>query len=42
MRGRVVRYSYEDGKTAFIFNESPRVVLNDVQQKVIGDPIPLM
>jgi hypothetical protein len=42
IRGRVVRYSYEDGKTAFIFNEAPRAVINNVLQKMIGDPVPLM
>jgi hypothetical protein len=42
MRGRVIRSSYEDGKTAFIFNEAPRVVISDVRQKIIGEPIPLI
>lgn len=42
MRGRVIRSSYEDGKTAFIFNEAPRAVITDVKQKIIGEPIPLI
>ena len=43
MRGRVIRSSYEDGKTAFIFNEAPRAVIVDVREKtVIGEPMPLI
>jgi hypothetical protein len=37
-----VRYSYEDGKTAFIINEVPRVVISDVKPQKIGDPVPLI
>lgn len=42
IKGKVVRYSYEDGKTAFIINEAPRVVVTDVAPKKIGDPVPLV
>lgn len=42
MRGRVIRSSYEDGKTAFIFNEAPRAIIVDVREKMIGEPIPLI
>ena len=30
IRGRIGRYSNEEGATAFILNEAPRLVLNDV------------
>ena len=33
IKGKLVRYSYEDGKTAFIINETPRLVINDILQK---------
>ena len=38
----MVRYSYEDGKTAFIINEVPRAVLRDVVKQKIGDPQPFI
>ena len=42
IRGRLIRYSCEDGKTAFIFQEVPRTVITDVQEKIIGEPIELI
>lgn len=41
VKGDIFRQRCEDGKTGFIFNEAPRLILNDVD-KVIGDPKPLV
>jgi len=41
VKGDIFRQRCDDGKTGFIFNEAPRLVLNDVE-KLIGDPIPLV
>ena len=41
IRGQIFRQSCEDGQTAFVLNECPRLVLNSVTGK-IGDPVPLM
>ena len=41
MRGDIFRQRFEDGKTAFIFNEAPRLVINEVEN-VIGEPVPLI
>ena len=41
IRGQISRYSLEDGQTAFILNECPRLVLNQVSSR-IGSPVPLM
>ena len=41
IRGFIFRQSCEDGQTAFILNECPRLVLDAVTAK-IGDPVPLM
>lgn len=40
--GDVVRYTNSDGKTAFLINETPHLVVSDVEKKKIGDPIPLI
>ena len=41
IRGQISRYGSEDGQTAFILNECPRMVLNQIQGR-IGNPVPLM
>jgi hypothetical protein len=41
IRGQIFRQSCDDGQTAFIINECPRLVLNEVTS-MIGKPIPLL
>ena len=41
VKGDIFRQRCDDGKTGFIFNEAPRLVLNDIE-KIVGDPIPLV
>lgn len=41
IKGDIFRQRCDDGKTGFIFNEAPRLIINDVVS-VVGDPIPLM
>lgn len=41
MRGVVFRQNCEDGSPAFIINECPRLVLNDVTA-IIGQPVPIL
>jgi hypothetical protein len=41
MRGDISGRGCEDGKTGFILNETPRLVINDVD-RVVGDPVPLI
>ena len=41
IKGDIFRQRCDVGKTGFIFNEPPRMVLNDVEG-VIGDPLPLV
>ena len=41
----MIRWSYEDGKTAFVLSQAPRLVINDVIKKpvgIIGAPMPLI
>jgi len=41
IRGQIYRQSCEDGQTAFILNESPRLILSEVTG-AIGTPMPLI
>lgn len=41
IRGLIFRQSCDDGQTAFILNECPRLVLNEVTG-IVGKPIPLL
>lgn len=41
VKGDIFRQRCDDGKTGFIFNEAPRLILNDID-KVIGEPKPLV
>jgi len=41
VKGDIFRQRCDDGKTGFIFNEAPRLILNEVE-RLIGEPIPLV
>jgi hypothetical protein len=41
VKGDIFRQRCDDGKTGFIFNEAPRLIINDVEG-VVGDPMPLV
>ena len=41
VKGDIFRQRCDDGKTGFIFNEAPRLIINEVEG-IIGDPIPLV
>ena len=41
IRGVIFRQTYEDGQTAFIINECPRLVLSEVTG-IIGEPVPML
>ena len=41
IKGDIFRQRCDDGKTGFIFNEAPRLIINEVEG-VVGDPMPLV
>eukprot|EP00347_Sterkiella_histriomuscorum_P008952 403343108 len=41
VKGDIFRQRADDGKTGFIFNEMPRLVIDEVQEKIIGNPVAL-
>ena len=38
----LLRFSNNEGKTVFVLKEPPRLIIQDVAQKIIGSPEPIM